>query len=335
MKRTIFTTLFAYLFFTSFAQKENKAVEIYKKEIDNPNVEFMGIGGHILSLQFDQFNAPIKVGVEAYAKIGELFVNTKGMFGEALIDVYSERSSTIYSAYEGGNAFSNYEATISYGLTSKNIIEKTQVNLFRSGNTIYYVDVPTTIKKTIGVEAALDRGFISFSGRANRMEGKPVLPESYEGTVNLGDTFGQKFMSTNYQYQVLSVGVNQTKTSYVLVNAKKYGTHSASSYLRYYGRLSFLVGYELDDVIAPGPDDDSPGGSNPVGYYKFSLKGNTPMHKIGFNAGVQLISPQGVSGIFFAEAGVLPGPQSGILGRAYINFGGGFSLSKLLFKDKL
>ncbi len=329
----LLNTVFILLTAVTFGQKEGKEETLYTKEIDNPNISFIGLGIHFLSLQVDRFNSPIKFGGEAFAKIGKVYGGAKGFIGEALIyDLGSEKSSPIYSVYEQSRDYTNFETTAGVEVLAKESKKEVRVILFKQSNTYYYVNVPTTIKKSYGVEASLNTGNMSFTSKASKIIGKPTLPSDYNGTVNLGDEFGYEFMSTYYNYSVLNIGASQTKTYFVLVDSEKYGEHSSSYYIRFYGRLSFLLNHEIDDVIAPLFTDNNP--HQPVGYYRFQLQDITPVSKIGFNIGVHLMSPRGFGGNYFAELGVLPGPKSGTLGRTYLNFGGGFSLSKL-FKNNL
>lgn len=330
--KNIITIIFTLSIYIILGQKEGKEEKLFEKKVDNPNISFVGVAGHILSLQIDKFNMPIKFGGEGYAKIGKIFIGARALSGESLLGyIGKDKKSDIYSVYQGSGNYTNFEATAGYELASTESEKLVKVVLFKQGDTYYYVNVPTKEKSSYGIEASLHNGNLNFTSKTKKVIGKPTLPADLNKTINIGDEFAYEYMSTNYKYSVLNIGASLTKTYYVLVDSKRSGAKSASYYIRFYGRLSFLLDHQIDDVIAPGPLNNF---NQPVGYYQIQLQNTTPMSKVGFNVGIHLLTPRGFGSAFFAELGVLPGPKVGALGRTYLNFGGGFALSKL-FKNNL
>ncbi len=305
-------------------EKENKEEKsIYTTEVDNPDFSFIG-GALSFSMQGDRFASPIAIGGELFARFGAIYGGARRMAGVEIVTFYKTIKTPISSAT---NSLLNTSANFMIGYSITDGLERdvSKVILYRSRDTSYYINIPTTLKTSYGIEMAYENGVTGFMGLANKFEGKSTFSEGITDKINLGESFYPKYVNTNFLYNVVSLGASQMKTKCLIVNTK-YGEKRSSSYQRIYARISYLLNYQLADVIAPGGEETD---TEVPMYYRFKIEGVTPMSKIGFNIGYHIMGVRRFGSMGFAELGVLPGPQSGFLGRVYVKVGGGFSFSKL------
>jgi hypothetical protein len=320
MKKKILSITLVVVSFINVNAQELTDTIFFTEKWDNPLVNYMGMGIGLTG-EINSFSAPIGIVGDAFVNFGPVYGGARFSYAIPLLGGSTSSDQMTYVGPVYTKSFTNrlesYLAVELYSTAERKDIE---VRVNKEA----YIKVPANIKTSYSIEGSFKSINTSFRTKADNLVGEAAGYEGYDYYFEDDIEYVTSFINLG----VFSLGVGRTIKSNIVISTKNYGDRKALNFNRIYARLSFLTNSTLGDVAVPAYWDSSTDGGV-FGYYRIKLEGHTPMQKLGFNIGVSSMELSGFGEHYFAECGIMPGPKTGLLNRAYVRLGAEYTLTQI------
>ena len=186
--------------------------------------------------------------------------------------------------------------------------KEVKLQLKKSGNVLYYVEVPAKMMKRSGLRLGYRQGFTWY--------------HLHGGNFKSDVEFETKDQSTYLNYSQIRIGFAKAKTTNLHVNIEGYGKRAHAHTLLYYADFIYAISQRLEDVYYFNQSESSADGYA-VYYTAHKIDEYNEKQKIGFEIGIRQLPLVGKVG-YHAQLGTLTGVK-GVF-SAYFEMGICFSL---------
>jgi hypothetical protein len=325
--------LICFCFYSSFTFSQKDTVGYTLLE-DNPEFNFISGGMDIINVSFDNNAWPWGTGGSVQFEFDPIYGALNYCFAGSMANWVQDPTGnanngaiSIYKNRDGGTK-SEISGYVGYSFKKWKEKGKAIITLANRSKVTVVTSVDATYEKKYALELGFKKGFSYYQsvvdGGGNGFMAVPYLANDQLGNSNPI----QLNAGTTLEYTVVNLGFSFIKKHDVVIDVEDYGHKRGHSFMRFYGRLSFLINSNLDDVHKP-VDDDWDNGSP---HFKYNINDNTPMNKVGFNLGISSQIPKGLGGYRAVEFGYFPGPKVGITNNLYLFGKVGFSFAALFKK---